>query len=557
MFKVRVIGLMGFLGAILTLAGIVGLNETEEAVRTKALARVSGTRSALARARSLREVRQTLVASLLADSELTAALATLAEFRDDLSAAQTEAFQKSPGSDSRATEMRERLIREVQKGGVSLPDLFASRFADLMEHRFGREAFRPRGRDAFLADEADRFAKCAAFGGVAQCLWDYTYNTLPKVFAEIARSRRIPVEQRVFVVGADGIGLADSGNPRWSHAEGFAEKTRLPAEAMRTGQPASGLTLFENRYFLATAMPIMYDGSVLGAVMVGDAIDERMAREDSDIVGADVLYVMGGKVIAAPLPGDLANRLAEDPHAVSDRVTETFRAANEEGALDLRVVVSQDIGPTLAAFGSARTTLFLIGLVTTLLIVGTLIWLLRSFYAPFEALDQGVHEVINGNLDYQFPFEFKEDLARGLGQSLNLMSLVLQGRPLPEEVEDDASGKASWSSEIQVGEPSETESEWGEEASRPTVSFDFEAAKALAEEPADTYYKRLYSEFIAARRSLGLPVEGINYPKFLERLVHLEQGLKKKHRSTMVRFVVRVRKGAVVLDPIPIQKLPR
>ncbi len=556
MFKVRVIGLLGILGALLTLAGIVGLNRVEEATREQALRRVAGTRSSVARAFQGREARQALVATLLADSELAAALAALADLRKDLQAAQTEAYQKAPGNDARSIETRERLIREVRIEGVSLPDLFASRLADHLERRAGPEAFDPRGRDAFLRDEANRFAKCAAFGGVDQCLWDYTYNTLPKVFSLISRGRRVAVDQRVYVVGPDGVGLADSGNPRWSRAEGFASKTRLPIEALKTGAPVQGLALVENRYFVATAVPIFHEGRAVGAVLVGDAIDERMAREDSDIVGADVLYVMGGKVIAAPLASDLANRLASDPRSVSERVTATFRALDDEGSQDLRVVVSQDLRSLAAAFGSARTTLFLIGLLVTILAVGVLVWLLRSFYQSFEVLDQGVHEVINGNLDYQFPFEFKEDLARGLGQSLNLMSLVLQGRPLPEEVEEQEAGRSSWTSELQVLDSGEAGPEWGE-SSRPTVAFDLDAARTLAEEPADAYYKRIYSEFLDARRSIGLPTEGINYPKFLERLVHLEQGLKKKHRSPMVRFAVKTRNGTVVLDPIPIQKLPR
>lgn len=555
MFRARVIGLVGVLGALLTLAGIVGIHRVEEAARDHALKRISGTRSALARAVQAREARQALVATFVAESELTAALAALADIRKDLERAQTEAYQKAPGTDARAVEARERIIRDIRVEGVSLPDLFASRFAGYLERYAGPEAFQPRGPDAFRQDEADRFAKCAAFGGVDQCLWDYTYNTLPKVFSLIARTLRMPVDQRVYVVSPDGVGLADSGNPQWSRALDFASQTRLPLEALRVGL-VRGLALVENRYFFATATWLLHEGRPVGAVLVGDPIDERMAREDSDIVGADVMYVMGGKVIAAPLAADLAARLVSEPRLVPERVTASFPALGDDSSRDLRVVVSQDVGSLVAAFGSARTTLLLVGLLVTLLAVGLLVWLLRSFYQCFEVLDQGVHEVINGNLDYQFPFEFKEDLARGLGQSLNLMSLVLQGRPLPEEVEENETGKTSWTGEFQVLDAADSEPDWGE-TSRPTVAFDYEAARSLAEEPADLYYKRIYSEFLDARRSLGLPTEGINYPKFLERLVHLEQGLKKKHRSSMVRFTVKMRNGAVVLDPVPIQKLQR
>ncbi len=556
MFSVHMIGFVGVLGSVLLLPSVVGLDQVEEAAREQALRRVAATRSSVAHALQARQARQALVANLLVESELLAAMATLAEFRQDLEAAYSRAYEQAAGTSVSAVEARERFIREVRKDDVSLPDLFASHFAAQLERHLGHNVFGPKGRDAFLAEEADRFAKCAAFGGVDQCQWDYTYNTLPKVFAWIAMTKQITVEQRVFVVGPDGVGLADSGNPQWSKAKGFGQRTRLPMEAMRTGLPVRGLALVEeNRYFVATAVPILHEGRTLGAVLVADPMDERMAREDSDVVGADVLYVMGDKVVAAPLAADIANKLAADPQSVPTRATASFRLLDDEEFQDLRVVVSQDLGTFLAVFKSAETSVLLLHLLLTVIAVGVLLWLLHTFYQQFEALDQGVHEVINGNLDYQFPFDFKEDLARRLGQSLNLMSAVLQGRPLPEEVEEEEAGKTSWAAEIQVLDSGETEPEWGE-SSRPTVACDFNAARSLAEEPADAYYKRIYAEFLDARRALGLPTEGINYPKFLERMVNLEQGLKKRYRCPMVRFRVKTRDGAVVFEPIPVRKLP-
>lgn len=554
MFKTRVIGLFGILGAVLTLAGVMEIERLEESSREQVRRKVAGTRSSLARAHDARWTRQELVTTILAEGELACAMAALTEVLQDLLAAQAEAFKAAPGTDARAAEIRERYIREVRKDGVSLPDFFASRFADNLKRRVGPEAFEPNGLDAFLRDEADRFSKCAGVGGVNQCMWDYTYNTLPKAFAAMAGRRGLTVDQRVFVVGPAGVGLADSANPRWSNEADFGAKTRLPMKAMQDEVKVRGLTLIGDRYFMATSIPIVWDGRVLGAVLVGDEVGERMAREDSDIVGADVLYSMGGKVIAAPLPLDLANRLASDLRSEEERVTASFSLTGMEWFEDLRVSVSQDMNEMTAAYNAASTTLLLVGLLTTLLAVGLLVWLLRSFYGSFEVLDQGVHEVINGNFDYQFPFEFRDDLARGFGQSLNLMSLVLQGRPLPEEVEEE-SGK-TWSSEIQVLDAGDGGAEWGE-PERPLVAMTRDAIRALANEPADVYYKRLYSEFLDARRSLGLPVEGINYPKFLERLVHLEQRLKKRHRASMIRFEVKTINGTVILAPVPIQKVER
>jgi len=552
MFKLRVIGLLAVLGAVLTAAGLVAIQRVEEAAQAQSQRRISASRSALARVRQAREARRALVAELIANSELSAALATLQEIRSDLAVALTAAYEHAPGTGTQAIEARKAYLRDFQRNGTPLPDLFALHLADRLARIAGPSAFGPRGRDAFVREERDRFISCAAFGGLEQCLWDFSYNTLPKVFGELAKTRHLQVESRVYVMDANGVGLADSSNPQWSQKGDFGEKAGIPMAAIRARTPIHDLILIENRYCFATAYPILADEQVVGVILVSDPLDERMAREDSDVVGADVLYVLGDKILASPLPMDVSNRLASSPHSVEGRVSVAFRIADDSAA-DVRVVVSENQSSLLEALGSIRATLLLIGLLVTLLAVGVLIWLLRDFYSSFEALDQGVHEVINGNLDYQFPFEFKEDLARGLGQSLNLMSLVLQGRPLPEEVEETGEGKAaSWVSELQVQDAGSAEADWGE--ARPTVACDFATAKALAEEPADVYYKRIYSEFIEARRALGLSIEGINYPKFLERLVHLEQSLKKRHKSAMVRFAVRTRNGNVILDPIPLQR---
>lgn len=552
MFKVRILTLSVVLGLVLTLAGVVGINKVEEATRERVLHRLSQTKEPLARAFESRRVEQAFLAALLAKSELVAAMAVLDEVADDLQSAWNQAYSQVPGTDARAVGEREKLIRETKKDEISLPDYFAQRFAEYLERLVGIRYFAARGLQVFLNEQAERLTKCAAFGGLDQCKWDFTYNTLPHVFVEIAKTYQMPPEKRVYVIDAEGVGRADSSNPQWSGDKEFATRTVLPSEAVKKRSLANGIVQIGDRYFFATALPLYFNGNLLGAVMVGEPIDERVAQEDSILLGAEVAYAVGQKVVASRIPANLAEKLLSDPKGVDERVASILSL---EGAnpYELRAVVSEDLRPLLARYSSARATLVLIGLFCTLVAIGILIWFLRSFYAAFELLDQGVHEVINGNLDFQFPFDFKEEIARGLGQSLNIMSLVLQGRPLPEDVEEQEAGRTAWMAEVQV---SQAEPEWGEQESRPTVAFNFEAARALAAEPADVYYKRIYSEFLQARRSLGLSNEGITYPKFLERLVHLEQGLKKRHKCPMVRFKVVVRDGAVVLDPVPIAKLP-
>lgn len=553
MFKVRSIVLVVVLGLLTTLAGIVGFNKVEDEILERERQRVAGSRSALQRAQERRQARQYLLATFIANSEVACSLAVLERFRDDLIAAQNQAYGAHPGMEQEAIRAREEFIKNFSKDGKTLPELFVSALAREVEGKVGVEAFGRGGKQTFLQEETERFIKCAAIG-IDQCMWEFTYNTFVKVRPRLEALYGGPIESRVFIMDKRGIGLADSANPRWSKQEGFAQNARLPLEAARTGKAKYGLAFVENRYFLATAMALQQDGKVVGFVMVGDSIDERMAREDSDAVSADIIYAYGSggtkKAIASPLPQNVTTDLLTEPLEVETRVAVTIRVDSEIGDDGLEAVVSRDVSYLTAAFSSARNTLLLIGLFFTVAAAGIFVWLLRSFYSAFETLDQGVHEVINGNLDYVFPFEFKEDIARSLGQSLNLMSLVLQGRPLPEDLEEKAIASASWLSEENIFLPEERGPDWGE--TKPTVQMDIKTLTALAEEPADVYYKRIYSEFLEARKRLGLSNEGVNYPKFVERLVRLEQGLKKKYRTRVVRFIVKTVDGNVVLEPVPI-----
>ncbi len=65
-------------------------------------------------------------------------------------------------------------------------------------------------------------------------------------------------------------------------------------------------------------------------------------------------------------------------------------------------------------------------------------------------------------------------------------------------------------------------------------------AKALLEEPEDAYYARIFAEYIAAKKSLGDPVDHITRDAFVARLKSSEQELGRKHGKPM-RYKIEVR----------------
>jgi len=543
MFKTRVIGLFVLMALAFVVIALWLLGSAEKSAVKTFERRVALANPAVVRAHKIREAEQVLVARAVAESELGVALELLDELGPRIAAHGKQTEVPPPAKVSRG--------RRDGPPPQSLPDMFVDRYVAKLKARFGDSFFHERKIKEFKKKEKQRISECAAIA-VTQCYWDYTYNTLPDVLWEVFQRRNFPVESRVLITDARGTGLADSKRPKWSAVKGFAQSAELPGLAVKNGGAKRGVVLLDNRMFFATAVSIAYRGVSVGAVMVADPIDDKMAREDSDIVGADVTYAKDTEVIASSLDKNLASDLVKNPEGIRERVTAHFQAFPVPGGTgDLKVFVSADMREMLSGFRTSWNTLAVLAVFLLLLGVGLLLVLLRGFYRTFETLEQGIHEVINGNLEYQFPFDFKEGISRGLGQSMNLMSLVLQGRPLPEEVEEEAN--MAWTNELQVFEPVPP-GEKGEEPGAMEPSAEGVDAAVLGEEPADVYYKRVYQEFVDARTTLGLSVEGINYPKFMERLVHLEHGLKKKHRCAMVRFLVSSKENEVMLIPVPINR---
>ena len=552
MFKTRIIGLFVLIALAYTFVGLWLLSSAQKSAEGLVKRTVSMSHPAVGRAHHFREVDQSLVAEALAESELGVALELLEEFRDDIITLGSKPGVPEGDRKRKHGKKKSKPVEGIRDGAV-LADLWVARYVEKLRDRFGTRFFEENPIQEFKKKERRRFFDCAAID-VAQCYWDYTHNTLPGVLYRVSQRKKLPIESRILVTDARGTGLADSQRPKWSAVEGFAQEAGIPWQAIQNGEHVKGLVLLNKRVFFASALAITYAGKTVGSIMVADPIDDQMAREDSDIVGAEVTYAKGLEVIASSLDKNIASELVKNPMESGNRISAYFQAFSypSNGASDLRVYVSANVEEMVSGFRTSWKWMIMLSILLFVLSIGVLVWLLRTFYTTFETLEQGIHEVINGNLEFQFPFDFKEDISRGLGQSMNLMSLVLQGRPLPEEVEDETS--MAWTNELQVLEPGIQADVFPQEEQPAPVAAEGMDPAVLGEESADVYYKRVYQEFVDSRTTLGLSIEGINYPKFMERLVHLEQGLKKKHRCAMVRFVVSTKENEVVLIPVPITR---
>jgi hypothetical protein len=160
---------------------------------------------------------------------------------------------------------------------------------------------------------------------------------------------------------------------------------------------------------------------------------------------------------------------------------------------------------------------------------------------PVEQLEEGLLAILNGRTDLRFEIEHAE--LGGLVFRLN--SLLNQLMGVQEDTTDDEgrpsrpAAASDFSDALAVDERS---------VQAPTADA---FAAALRAEPADSYYRRLFNEYINAKRSIGDPVEHITEASFVGRIQTSETEMREKHGKT-VRYRVEVRGKEVVLIVVPL-----
>jgi hypothetical protein len=181
---------------------------------------------------------------------------------------------------------------------------------------------------------------------------------------------------------------------------------------------------------------------------------------------------------------------------------------------------------------------FVLGLVGLLVAVGAAVLTAMRFLSPLDRIETGVAEVINGNREVIFDTPSKD--FEGLENALNVMLARLTGRPDPTD-EDDGSGQpARWGGELTVDAATT-----GPQTSPELLS--------LAQEPEEQYLKRIFDEYLVARRQTNEGTEGLNFDGFAQKLRQNEATLKKKYNCSLVRFKVVIKNNQTTLKPVPIQ----
>jgi len=308
---------------------------------------------------------------------------------------------------------------------------------------------------------------------------------------------------------------------------------------------------------------------IIGAIVVAYAQTAREAQKDRNLLGTEIAYYDNKNVVATSFTRGLTN---EEDTAKARLLSELLRANTiTEGGAKQRTTIDgvdylaaavkmprsstrrlpADYPPitagavVLASISDPGNTAGTVKLFIALLGAGALAIALLGLYlshrrllAQVDQIELGVIDIINGNVDRTFrPVGLELD---GLANGLNVMLARLLGRPEPGEEEMDEEGNPIIQGRVEFEE--------SESTTAPAPDPDL---AALAQESEPDYYKRVYTEYLAARRSTGNPDE-VSFENFIAKLKVNEGKLRAQYQCRAVRFRVVMKDGKVTLKPVPI-----
>ena len=367
------------------------------------------------------------------------------------------------------------------------------------------------------------------------------------------------VPSLVLLTDANGITLGRNGS-ELRRGEDLGATYPVFKAAIQKGQAGSDVWSNKVDSVLASYVPIRNEkGQVVGALVVGIQLGDELGRVADATTGRPLVLAATDKEGVQVLARSTADTSALDAavtKGTKDKgAMETVRTVLDKGHVDAsqagdtivgaapleslgdgksKVIVASE--PALLipdAASLAMPILYVTALGIVLVFIGG--WLLGSYImAPIARLEEGLLAIINGQTDKRFQLEHSElgGLAFRIDQLLNQLLGV-------EEDTTDEEGRIS-----RVPTAGAMEASMGGGESSGAVDA------ALAQEPAGSYYARIYKEYIDAKKGLGQQTDHITAEAFQSRIQQMESESAQKGKT--VRFKVQSNGQEVVLLPVPV-----
>jgi hypothetical protein len=370
----------------------------------------------------------------------------------------------------------------------------------------------------------------------------------------------------VLIVDAQGVAVGRNGSALM-RGENVAAAYPSLAQSLKNGHTASALWINHKRQeqMLASYAPLRGDsGAVLGALVVGTPLNDERLTRTSDLTSGHTLLLEAVSEAAVEVvadsaaPSEVVTAASQPSVIAASRQALTSGGAvtvdnagggNLFGAIPLDGYIGETHGVIIAAVpaslveslsGLLWPVFAVSGLGILLVLVGGT--LLGNYISgPISELEDGLLAIINGNSELRFQLEHDE--LGGLVFRINSLINALMG--VAEDTTDEQ-GRPS-----QGPSARDFQEALAVDESSVEGSVDPSMAATLAAENADQYYRRLFNEYIAAKRQIGEPVDHITFEAFVGRIRSSEAETSQKYGKP-VRYQVQLRGNAVVLIAVPL-----
>jgi len=309
--------------------------------------------------------------------------------------------------------------------------------------------------------------------------------------------------------------------------------------------------------YIASYVPFRDDAQRNMMLVIGIALNDALARVTEASSGRGVLLVNAqGDVLASTqtgddvkkavkdASGDVKNAIAGNTVLATGKDNVTFAIAPLEGFGEKKSAVVA-AAPTSIVEGAGAIPVSILGvMVLGLILVVAGGWFLGNYISrPLATLEEGLLAILNGQTDKRFDLDHAElgGLAFRIDQLLNQLMGVEEDNTDEQGRVSKAPTAASFNDALSVDRSGQL----------PGAGAPAPAGASLATEPAEQYYRRLYNEYISAKRSLGEQVDHITDAAFRSRIQGMEQEAQSKH-GRPVRYQVQVNGREVVLLAVPL-----
>ncbi len=443
MFRVLLSLIFLAVAALGALGVHVGIDKAAQPLDEDINARVQASAPAYERSQRLRELVLADFAQAVASSEVGAYLDVLTGERARMLKIEADAYQTHPGAPEGGAAY------EARKGWISAQTEFltamSDRLAARIEHRVGPRFWETHPKDVFLKRFTDDLTACNATS-VSTCFFRLSYYPLESVARRITADGSGRVKPDMVVITDDrGTGIADIDKPKWSDDTRFSERYPLIRKA-REGTRARDIVQRDgsNSYYFVVAVPVTAGDSFSGTVVVGVELDDGFIHDESWALGFDVSYLDGSKLIRSTLSAEDQKPVLHNIPPRSEGAKPVFYDGEGMAAefipvvgnysnSDIKVVLSRLRTPVRHATARAQIYVWLYGVLMFFAAGGLLYWLARAQTRPLVALDSGLHEVMNGNQDYEFNSGSSDPLWTSFAGSLNRMVGILRGGSIEED----------------------------------------------------------------------------------------------------------------------------